>query len=178
MSFTSFSFKDSLTVDNNKFVRWLDTSGVSRASIIGVDPSNAVNLNTFDNNDLFVNKGPNASTTFVNISNGSSVIVGSKLGIGMVSTSNVTADLTIVKNGVIGVNTSSINDGNLTISGAGGASNTLGSRMVLYGNNSTGAGGLRMYSGNTVGSGINLYTGNDSLKYQINELKSTRKRPE
>ena len=40
---TSYNFKDNLTVDNNKYLKWLDNTGTSRANVISLDNYNNVN---------------------------------------------------------------------------------------------------------------------------------------
>ena len=78
---SSYNFKDNLTIDNNKYLKWLDSTGTSRANVIAFN----------EKNDLVVNSEVMNSNTFFNqgISSGN-VFVGTKLGIGFNSTSTST----------------------------------------------------------------------------------------
>jgi hypothetical protein len=138
-------------------------------NIIAIDNSNNLNINSA-NNDIYLNCNNSGSNTFVNVNNSNNVIVASKLGIGFNNSSNITANLTLIKNGYIGINTTQgTNDGFLGLSGSHTLSNSTGSRMILYGvDNTTGSSGkVMIYSGNTTTGTINMYTGSDSLKFTI-----------
>lgn len=166
---SSYNFKDNLTVDNNKYMKWLDKTGTTRANIVALDNNNNVNINSAFG-DVNINGGAPGSFTFINSgSSGGNVLVGTRLGVGFTTTENIAANLTLVKNGVIGVNTTvGTSDGFLGLSGSFGLTNDSGSRIVLYGNNHVGnPGNIHMYSGNVANGNINLYTGADSLKFQI-----------
>jgi hypothetical protein len=165
----SYNFKDNLTVDNNKYLKWLDNTGTSRANVISLDNDNNVNINSaFGNMNINTDK-PN-SYTFVNSNNfKGNVLIGTKLGIGFTTTTNMTSSLTLVKNGSIGLNTTvGGNDGYLGMSSWSGLDNNGGSRMLLYGNDHvTYPGNMHLYTGNIANGNVNVYTGNDSLKMQI-----------
>jgi hypothetical protein len=166
---TSYNFKDNLTLDNNKYLKWLDKTGTSRANIISLDNDNNVNVNSAFGN-MNVNINNQDSYTFLNSNNSKgNVLVGTRLGIGFNTTSNMTSSLTLVKNGSIGLNTTiGTNDGYLGISSWSNLDNNGGSRVMLYGNDHvTYPGGIHLYSGNVTNGNVNVYTGNDSLKMQI-----------
>jgi hypothetical protein len=170
MSNTSYNFKDNLTIDNNKYLKWLDSTGTSRSNIIALDTSNDLHVNSAEGS-IYLNSNNSGSSTFINSSNSSNVIVASKLGVGFNSTSNVSANLTIAKNGYIGVNTTQgTNDGYLGLSGSHTLTNTSGSRILLYGvDNTTGnSGKVMIYGGNNTNGSVDIFTGNDSRKLQIN----------
>jgi hypothetical protein len=162
---SSYNFKDNLTIDNNKYLKWLDITGTSRSNIISLDNSNNVKINSAFG-DLLLNSGSNNSFTFLNANgNSSGVIVGSRIGIGFNTTTNINSILTLNKNNFIGINTSSgSNDGYLGLAGSSSL-NTSGSRIILYGNEVDGK--LNLYSGNTSNGTINLFTGDDKMRFQI-----------
>lgn len=166
---SSYNFKDNLTIDNNKYLKWLDITGTSRASIISLDNSNNVNLNSAFGN-LFLNSQIGNSHTFFNVNqNSGNVIVGSKMGIGFNTTSNMHSQLTLVNNSFIGLNTTmGSHNGYLGLAGSSSLLNTTGSRIMLYGiDSASNAGDLNLYSGNNANGTINLYTGNDQMRFQI-----------
>ena len=128
----------------------------------------------FDNyfnekNDLVVNSEVMNSNTFFNqgISSGN-VFVGTKLGIGFNSTSNMSSNLTMNNNSFIGVNTTiGTSDGFLGFSGSFGNDGN-GSKIILYGNdNVVHPGNLNLYAGNVSNANINMYVGDNSLTMQI-----------
>lgn len=169
MSNTSYNFKDNLTIDNNKYLKWLDVTGITRSNVIALDTANNVNLNSA-NGDVYINSNNGGSHSFINANNSRSVIVASNLGVGFQSTANVSATLTIAKNGFIGTNTMiGTSDGYLGIAGSHSMSSSSGSQVMLWGNNATTgfAGKVEVHAGNTSTGSINFYTGNDSLKQQI-----------
>ena len=53
---SSYNFKDNLTIDNNKYLKWLDSTGTSRANVIAFN----------EKNDLVVNSEVMNSNTFFN----------------------------------------------------------------------------------------------------------------
>ena len=166
---TSYNFKDNLTVDNNKYLKWLDKTGTSRANIIALDGDNNVNVNSAFGN-MNINTNTPDSYTFVNSNNSrGNVLVGTRLGIGFNTTSNMSSSLTLVKNGSIGLNTTvGTSDGYLGISAWTELDNNGGSRMLLYGNDHvTYPGNIHLYTGDVTNGNVNVYTGNDSLKMQI-----------
>lgn len=155
---SSYNFKDNLTIDNNKYLKWLDSTGTSRANIIALN----------ENNDLIVNSDvTNNSNTFFNIDTGN-VFIGTKLGIGFNSTSNMSSNLTMNNNSFIGVNTTiGTSDGFLGFSGSFGNDGN-GSKVILYGNeNVFNQGNLNLYAGNVSNGNINMYVGNNLLTMQI-----------
>ena len=165
---SSYNFKDNLTIDNNKYLKWLDITGTSRANIISLDNVNNVKINSAFGN-LVLNSESVSSYTFLNVNgNASGVIIGSKIGIGFNTTTNMNAALTLNKNNFIGINTTTgSNDGYLGLSGTSSL-NSTGSRIILYGNESSSSnnGKLNLYAGNTSNGTINLFTG-DELRFQI-----------
>ena len=166
---TSYNFKDNLTVDNNKYLKWLDNTGTSRANVISLDNYNNVNINSAFGN-MNINTDKPDSYTFVNSNNSKgNVLIGTKLGIGFTTTTNMTSSLTLVKNGSIGLNTTvGGSDGYLGMSSWSGLDNNGGSRMLLYGNDHvTYPGNMHLYTGNIANGNVNVYTGDDSLKMQI-----------
>ncbi len=154
----SYNFKDNLTIDNGKFLKWLDSTGTSRNNVLCVDSFNNTNI-----------VSPNGIVLLSDTSPNSSILVQSKLAVGISNTANLSANLTIAKGGIIGINTTrGSNDSFLTISGSASQLNTDGSRIVLYGNQAFGStGNLNLFAGNVNNGTINLHTANDSLKYQI-----------
>ena len=106
---SNYNFKDNLTIDNNKYMKWLDTTGVSRSNVLGINTNGNLNINS-DFGGIIINP---SGDTFIN----SNLKVSSKLTIN--STSNAIGDITMKKNGYIGVNsTIGSNDGFLGISGS------------------------------------------------------------
>ena len=166
---SSYSFKDNLTIDNNKYLKWLDITGTSRANIISLDNVNNVKINSAFGN-LVLNSESDNSYTFLNVNgNASGVIIGSKIGIGFNTTTNMNSILTLNKNNFIGINTTTgSNDGYLGLSGTSSL-NTTGSRIILYGNESSSSnnGKLNLYAGNTANGTINLFTADDKMRLQI-----------
>jgi len=166
---SSYNFKDNLTIDNNKYLKWLDITGTSRANIISLDNVNNVKINSAFGN-LVLNSESNNSYTFLNVNgNVSGVIIGSKIGIGFNTTTNMNAALTLNKNNFIGINTTTgSNDGYLGLSGTSSL-NSTGSRIILYGNESSSSnnGKLNLYAGNTSNGTINLFTADDKMRFQI-----------
>lgn len=159
---SSFSFKDNLTIDNNKYIKWLDSTGTSRSNVLTLDSNNNVVLNP-SFSDLYINSSTgNARQTFLNVNNSttSNVFIGSKLGVGFSTTSDVVANLTIVKNGFIGTNTTQgANDGFLGIVAGSSLSNTTGARIVLHGNDTATGGNIHIHTGNGASGRIRFFTG-------------------
>jgi hypothetical protein len=91
MSNSSYNFKDNLTIDNNKYLKWLDITGTSRANIIALDQENNVNINSAFGN-MSINSNSPGSYTFINNNNqNGNTLIGTKLGIGFTSTSNMSS---------------------------------------------------------------------------------------
>lgn len=166
---STWGFKSNLSLDNNKYLTLFDSTGVTKSNIIGLDINSNLNINSASG-DLFLNSNNSGSSSFLNFNNSKNVIVSSKLAIGINSTSNVNANLTLVKNGFIGINTTQgNNDSYLGLAGSSSLSNTTGSRILLYGNDNTNGnnGNLNIYAGNSNSGSINLFTGNDINTFQI-----------
>ena len=161
MSFTSYSFKDNIVINNSKWIRWLNSSGTTRANILGVE-SNNVYLNSGSEN-LYINNDTN-SYTFINNNNSNNVLIGSKLAIGINTTANLNANLSLVSGGYIGSN---VKNGSIMLSGTYSTSHTDGSLIKLYGNDSSNYGQIHLITGNHSSGHLNIYTGNNSLKMQI-----------
>lgn len=172
MSNSSYNFKDNLTIDNNKYLKWLDSTGTSRANIIGVDTNNDLHIRPVHiNGDVFLNSVTTGSSRTIINANGNTgdVIVATKLGVGINNSSTVTANITLVKNGYIGTDSSTGSyNSYLGIASGNVLSNTTGSRIVVHGNDhGTYPGHLHMYSGNVANGHLNFYTGDDSLRIQV-----------
>ena len=127
---SSYNFKDNLTIDNNKYLKWLDITGTSRANIIGLDNSNNLRINS-DYGNMYLNSNSVGNNwTFMNVNHTRGVVIGSRLGVGFSSTENMTSDITLVKNGLVGINTTvGSNDGYLALAG----SSSKSSRAVILG---------------------------------------------
>lgn len=161
MSFSSYNFKDNLTIDNNKFLKWLDVTKTSRSNILCLDENNDIRLNSAFG-QMYINCNNSGSNTLLNTRNSSGVIVGSKLGIGFSNGNLIGSTLTLQTNSFISTPSS---DGYLGLSGS---STTTGSKIMIYGESSTqgNASGINMFAGMSTGS-INLYTNNQSLKFSL-----------
>lgn len=175
---TSFSFKNNLTIDNNKYLNWLNSTGTTRSNIIAVDAGNHVNLNAAQG-DIFINSANTASSTFLNVGNNSNVYIASKLGVGFSSVDNVQATVAVATNGYIGTNTTTgANNGFLGLTASHRLSQSSGSYMLLYGNDtSTHGGKLQLFGGHTTSGSIELFTGPNSKKFQITPLGSAQFSP-
>jgi hypothetical protein len=166
---STWGFKSNLSLDNNKYLTLFDSTGITKSNIIGLDTNSNLNINSASG-DIFLNSNNSGSETFINFNNSKNVLVSSKLAVGISSTSNINANLTLVKNGFIGINTTrNSNDSYLGLAGSSSLSNTTGSRILLYGNDNTNGnnGNLNLYAGNSSFGSINLFTGNDSNTFQI-----------
>jgi hypothetical protein len=108
----SYNFKDNLTLENNKFLKWTNNANTTRGNIIGLDTSNNTVLNSFTNSNILINQNVD-SFTILNQLNAKPVVIKSALNIGC--TSNSVASLTIVNSGYIGIQNSS---GYLGLSGS------------------------------------------------------------
>ena len=153
---SNYNFKDNLTIDNNKYMKWLDTTGVSRSNVLGINTNGNLNINS-DFGGIIINP---SGDTFIN----SNLKVSSKLTIN--STSNAIGDITMKKNGYIGVNsTIGSNDGFLGISGSY-SMDTKGARMVLYANEHVSEPSNLILCSGTNGN-VKIKSGDDSLKMQV-----------
>lgn len=167
----SYNFKDNLTVDNNKYLNWMDASGTARKSIIALDASNNVKLMSATG-DVFINSdAASPSSTYFHIGNSGNVLVASKLGVGVTDTALVTSQVTLAKNSHIG---SVSTDGYVGIGGSNTLNNVGGARVLLYGNNAPNQGGsLGLFAGNVTAGSIKLFVNNDSQVVQIASTGST-----
>lgn len=164
---SSYSFKDNLTIDNAKYLKWLDSTGTTRTDILTVDSSNNLRINTATGS-LYVNCNNAGSHTFVNANNPSNVIVASNLGVGFSNTANVSSNLTIVKNGIIGVNSSpGQNNGFLALTGAHQNGNDYGGTIQLWGNDAASSGGSVIIACGDTSSGSMYFKAGGSIKQQI-----------
>lgn len=159
MSNTSFNFKDNLTIDNNKYLKWLDTQGISRGNIIAVTSSNNVSLNSAFGGEVHINNDAN-SLTVINDNNANPVLVASQLGIGMNTTSDINTTVCLPSNGSIGLNSTS---GSLKFI----AGSSSGSQMVMYANSGISGGSIDIYAGSMSTGNISFFTGNNSMKARI-----------
>lgn len=165
MAYSTYSFQDSLTIHNNRHLKWLDTTGTSRSNVISMDAFNNVNLGS-SFGDVYINSSSTRNSyTFMNASSGG-VIVPNRLGVGFSSTS-FSSTVALCKNAYIGLHT---DEGFLGL--AAGSSASTGSKIVMY-NNTTG-GHLDIHSG--TGS-IGLYIG-DSEKVQVTTTGSVNFMPD
>lgn len=168
MSLTSYNFKDHITLDNNKYIKWLDPSGTVRNNVILVNNSSQLYINSVSNGNVYINNNTNTSSkTILNSNTPQPVIIGSKLGIGLSENTTVSPNLALSDNSFIGL-TSTI--GLLSMCG----SNTTdgSSKIQFYGNgnpDTTLQGNLNLYSGNinNINAGIGFYTENNSKKMKI-----------
>jgi hypothetical protein len=166
---SSFNFKNSLVIDNNTHLKWLDSTN-SRANILVLDASDNVYVNSINTKSFFLNSVQNSST-FINASNGNNTVFGSKIGVGLLTDSQIGANVTLVKNGFIGLSgTLGSNDGFLGIAGSHSLS-TTGSRIILYGVDAANplAGSLNIHGGANSGGSVNIYT-QESLKLKITTI--------
>ena len=175
---SSWGFKDNLTIDNSKYLKWLDSTGITQNNIIGLDLNSHVKLNSAVNGDIYINtSADNGSVTYINTSNENPVFIGSKLGVG-VSTGNQSVNfaptIALKNNGYIG-----LLDDSSTIGIVGGSSLTSGSKILLYGNTTNNlAGQLNLYAGDVSTGNINMYSGENSLKMQILNTGTTNFSPD
>ena len=170
MSNSSYNFKDNLAIQNNRYLKWLDKTGTSRANIVVLDDNDNLKING-GFGDIYINSTGGNSATLLNANgNMGNVVIGTKLGVGFNSTSNIGADVTLKKGGFIGTDsTLGSRNGFLGISAADALTNDAGSRILLYGNDYTNgnSGKLEFFTGYTTSGNFNVYTENDSLKFQI-----------
>ena len=150
---TSYNFKDNLTIDNNKYLKWLDITGTSRSNVINLDDSNNVNLNSPLGNLYF-----NSTNSFFN----SNTLLSSNVAIGFNTTRDINSVLSINFNNFISTNDGS---GYLGFTGDTHLENT--SKILSYGSTfGDKPSCLELYCGSNSNSNIKMYSG-DSLKFQI-----------
>ena len=171
-SSASFNFRDNLTVDNNKYLKWLDSTNTTKNNILALDTNGNLILNSAQR-DIYINSNNSGSNTYFNINNSKNVLINSNLAVGINNTSNLYANISLPLNSFIGLNsTQGSHSGYLGLAGSSSLFNTTGSRIILYGIDATGGnnGSLNLYSGNNTASNIQFYSGtvgNDSMKFQI-----------
>jgi hypothetical protein len=155
---SSWSFKDNLTIDNSKFLKWTDTQNTPK-NIIGVSGIHTYLNDGFTSGNLIINSNGD-STTFLNINSSQNTYIGSKLGVGINNTStNLNTLVTLENNNWISINNSNGN-GYLGI-----GNQNSGANILLYGNNTTNSTGhLNLYAGT---GNINYYTNNQTLRMQL-----------
>lgn len=164
----SFSYKDPLSLDNNRSIKWIDSTNTTRHNILTLDSSNNFYINPLGSSSLFIANNTQ-STVFLGSSRGNNIVIPTKIGVGLHTDSNISANITLpAQNGYIGTNTSTgTNTGILGVSGGYALDNTHGSRILLYGSQQTSAnvGNLHLYSARN--GSINMFTNNDSVKFVI-----------
>ncbi len=161
-----YAFKDKILLNNNIGIASLN-SGI-RSNFVVVS-SGTTFVSAVSGYDFRINNNITNSTLYLNNSGGNPVIIGSKLGVNLTSSSLISANLTMPQNSYIG--TQSTLGNNSAYFGIAGGYNfdcTSASRIALFGNETPGsAGNLNIYAGNNTFGSIQLYTGMDSLKMQI-----------
>ena len=179
MSASSWNFKDNLTVDNNKFLKFLDTTGITKNNILGLNTSSHLFINSAKNGDIYFNTNNSGSNTFLHINNSGNTFINSKLAVGISNTSNIYSNITLPINGFIGLNsTQGVHTGYLGLAGSSSLSNTTGSKILLYGIDSVNSGQINMYSGNNTAGHVQIFTGNNSLKMQVLNNGTTNFQPD
>jgi hypothetical protein len=160
----SHNFKDDMTIDNNKYLGWYNTSNV-KTSIVALNSSNNLLIN---NGGGSVSLNPSGSShTFINSGNTGLTLVGNKLAVGYATTANTNSSLTIASNGYLSVNTSfGNNTGYLGFTGSNELSHSAGSSILSFGqNHGSLPGHLQFYTGTT--GEHSFYTGADTKRFQI-----------
>jgi hypothetical protein len=179
---SSWNLKDNLTIDNSKFLKFLDATGVTKNNIMGLDLNSHLHINSSNIGDIYLNSNTTKSNTFINTYNSfGNTFISSKLAVGINSTSNINSNIVLPINGFIGLNsTQGSHSGFLGLAGSSSLLNTSGSKMLLYGvDNTTGnAGQIKLYAGNNIVGNINLYTGNDILRMQVLNNGNTNFQPD
>ena len=138
---SSFSLKNNLTIDNNRYLGWVNYNGNARYNLIGLNTSNNLIINP--PNDLIINNGTNG-TVYIN-----NVYVRNSL--------YSDSTITLLKNKYIASNNS---EG--SANGFFGVSSSLttsgSSRILLYGNDhDSSSGTVNIYSGKNTSSSLNFY---------------------
>ena len=168
---SGFTFNDRIILNDTVTLSTLDSTGVSRSSFL-TRIANSTYITAVPGNPLYLNQGITGSTVFINNSGGSTVVVGSKLGVNLTSASLISANLTLPQGAYIGTqSTLGSNSGSLGLTGGYSLDSTSGSRVMLYGNETGGS--LALYAGNNTGGSIGFYTGQQSNVLQINNSGST-----
>lgn len=148
MSQPSYNFKDDITIDNGKNIRWVDSNGY-RTNILTLASTNNTFINSHTSGSLILNSGGN-KRTLINPGNSADVIVGSRLGVGLTSTTNsLTANITLPDNGYIGTLSST---GSLGLTASDVLDRNKSARLILNSNDPTtngqSTGDLAFYAGN------------------------------
>lgn len=166
---SSWNIKDNLTIDNNKYLKFIDSSGVTKNNIIGINTSSNLFINSAINGDIYVNSNNSGSNTFLHINNPGNVFLNSKLAVGITNTSNIHSNIVLPINSFIGLNTTQGNhNGFIALAGSSSLLNTSCSKIVLYGvDTGISSGQVNIHAGNNTAGHIQLFTGNNSMKMQI-----------
>jgi hypothetical protein len=161
---SNYNFKDNLTIDNNRFLKWFNASN-TRQDVICLDTSDNLTIN---DGGGYISLNPSgASHTYINSGNTGLALVDNKLGVGYNTTANTNSALTMVRDSFISTNTVlASNDGYLGFTGSSELSHSAGSSMISYGEDHiTLPGHLEYYTG-TSGE-HSFYTGIDTKRVQI-----------
>jgi hypothetical protein len=171
MSTSSWNLKDNLTVDNNKFVKFLDSTGITKNNILGLNTASNLYINSALNGDVYINaSGTNTrSNTFFHSNSSGNVFLTTKLAVGISNTSNIVSNISLPINSFIGINTTqATHTGYLGFAASSSLLNTTGSRILLYGiDTGVSSGQINLYAGNNTGGHVQVFTSNDSMKMQI-----------
>jgi hypothetical protein len=170
MSASSWNFKDNLTVDNNKFLKFLDPTGVTKNNIIGLNTSSNLYMHSAVGGDIYINSGTNTkSNTFFHTNSIGNAFITTKLAVGITSTANIYSNITLPINSFVGLNTTQgVHNGYLGLAASSSLLNTTGSRIIMYGIDVVpNSGQINLYAGNNTAGHIQLHTGDDSMKMQI-----------
>lgn len=170
MSTSSWNFKDNLTVDNNKFLKFLDSTGVTKNNIIGLNTASNLYIHSAVSGDIYINSGSNTkSNTFFHTNSIGNTFITTKLAVGISNTSNINSNIALPINSYIGINTTQgSHNGYLGLAASSSLLNTTGSRILMYGiDNTSGSGQINLYAGNNTAGHVQIYTQNDSMKMQI-----------
>ena len=177
MSYQSFAtFRDSICLSNNIPLTFFNSTGSTRHNVILLNSNDDTLVNSTPGKTLYLNNTYTDSPTFINSSGGSNVIVRSKVGINLASDDLVTAHVTLPKGGYIGNNsTLGSSDDFVGIAGGYSLDNSVGSRIILNGNDtaSADAGCLNIYSGNNTYGSVSVFTGTDKMRMSVSSSGST-----
>jgi hypothetical protein len=180
MSASSWNFKDNLTVDNNKFINFLDSTGITKNNVMGLNTASNLYINSALSGDIYFNSGSNTkSNTFFHANSIGNTFITTRLAVGISDTSNINSNIALPINSYIGINTTQGSHvGYLGLAASSSLLNTSGSRIIMYGiDNTYGSGQIHMYAGNNTSGHIQFYTQNDSMKMQIINSGTTNFQP-
>jgi hypothetical protein len=160
MSGSNWSFKDNLTIDNSKYLKWQGTSSIK--NIIGLDSNNDLNINS-GGRDIYINSSSANSVTYINKSNASPVLIGTNMSIGISTTDwnqagNNAPTLCLSNSTTPYIATAS--SGGLGLV-AGVSFDTSSGSLILLNTSAN------IYASNNTAGNVNIYTGNESLKFQV-----------